>query len=82
LFFVERLAGEVVVCTQEEATSATGGFSGLGRQALFVLHFEERQVGQLFDALSVGEFIMTEDIAVVSKLGDERGCDQERTRTY
>jgi hypothetical protein len=42
-----------------------------------VLHFEEQQIGQLLDVITVGEAIIAENVAVVPKFGDEGGSGHE-----
>lgn len=39
--------------------------------ALLIGHFEEEEIGQLFDIIAVGETVILENIAVIPKLLDE-----------
>lgn len=48
-----------------------GGFAEQG--GLLVGHFEEQQVGELFDVVAIADAIVAEDVAVVPEFLDDGG---------
>jgi hypothetical protein len=45
-----------------------GGLSVVGRTGPLVVHFEEEKISELFDVVAVGNTVIAEEVAVVSRL--------------